>query len=52
MTTKTCTVCGKEKPASGGYWILAYCIDDGAIQVDVLVDAAIGRKADHKYLEK
>ena len=38
--------------ASGGYWILAYCIDDGAIQVDVLVDAAIGREADHKYLEK
>ena len=37
--------------ASGGYWILAFLSDDQSIEVDVLVDAAIGRDSYHTYLE-
>ena len=37
---------------TGGYWILAWLADEKTIQVEVLVDASVGRERDYKRLEK
>ena len=37
---------------TGGYLIMAFLADDDVIEIDVLVDAAVGRETDCKRLEK
>ena len=36
---------------TGGYFISAFLAADDVIEIDVLVDAAVDREADHAYLE-
>lgn len=36
---------------TGGYLILAWLADTDVVEVDVLVDAAVGKGPDHTYLE-